>query len=366
MENEIHLRGEFNDMLSAFADKHNKPAEQLTDPTTAGVIGTTAAATETAVSEIEQPTVDIKPEPVAEVATVKEEVKADESIFDDWDKPLDVAAPAAEVKVDTTPFLTELSKAIGSEVKSVEDVKKYIDTVVKKDVLEDVPADLKKAVELARKGANYLEFLEVNKEDYSKADPKDLYEDYLYGTAAQNGELTKEEADKIDEYLESLSDFEKEIRGKDVQRRLISEQTRRTQELEQEAVRNRERHDGALRSALKGLSDVDGFKVSDTHRNAVFDWVSSGKIMKDLFYDGNGDFDASKAAKVGFLMKYHEQMTSYSQSKIRNTTKREILKDVTNADVKKTTTNTHPTKENKGFGYDDMLLSLTERLNNGR
>lgn len=357
---------EYNDMLSGFASNINiDKGPVVVDPTT-NAAPTGGEAIIDPLTGQPEPTAQ-SAEPVVEVPVVVAVEKKDSetpSVFDDWDVTVPNAAPVAKPVEAAAPapslIFEDLGKALGVEIKSQDDlVKAYQAERVKAQAMETIPAELKKAIELASKGADYLEYLKVNTVDYSTADPVELYENYIIDSSADDKGQVDEE--KINEYLDSLPAFEKELRGKDLQRRLISEQNRRTVEIEQEAVRNRQKHDMELQSALRSFAEIDGFKVNDNHRKELFDWVSSGKIMKDLFYNGDGQFDAVKAAQVAFRNKYYDKLDAYHKTKIRNSTKREILEEITNQEIVTTpkSTNAQPRKD---YGISDVISLYEQQM----
>ena len=362
------INDEYNDLLAGLASgsvDNNSAAPELTptgdptggtpevvDPLTeAPAVTPTEPAVETPAAKVEDPKVE---------ETVVDEKLA---VVDDWDSvPVvpEVKVPEVDTKIAEASLFAELSKAIGADIKAKEDiVKLFNETKAKTIDTQKIPAELNKAIELASKGADYLEYLKVSTVDYKNADPAQLYEDYIIDTAADaNGQVDSE---KVNDYLNSLPEFEKELRGKDLQKRLIAEQNRRTAEIEQDAIRAREKYDAELKSALSGLTEIDGWKVGDNHRRELFDWISSGSITRDLFYTADGHFDPAKAAKVAFRNKYYDKLDAYQKTKIRNATKREILKDITNAEIvtPPKATNAEP---NKGYSIGDYIQSLEQNL----
>jgi hypothetical protein len=355
MNEERNIGEQYTDILAEFAKQS---------------IDNSSAPTEQVIEQVVTPEVPLEPEPTApvleapatpEVPAPAKEVPDALEVWSDWDATPEVATPTEPVvptpQVQNEIFV-ELSKALGATITSKDDVIKLLEVEKQKTIPDNIPAELKKAVELASKGADYLEYLKVNTVDYSKADPVELYENYIIDSLSdEQGQVDEE---KVNSYLDSLSDVQKELEGKRLQRQLIVEQQRRTVELEQSAIRAREKHDADLKAALRGFAEIDGFKVDDNHRRELFDWISSGGIMKDLFYGQDGSFDPIKAAKVAFRNKYYDKLDSYHKTKIRNATKREILKDITNQEIVTTPKNASP-QPTKSFGIQDYIESLKQQ-----
>ena len=357
------ILNERNDILAEFARRSlgGEPAEP---------VAATGAEPEVTTPEPEPAPV---PEPKAEEkVVVKEEPvvepKADSTSFDDWDStPEPTPAPnaAPELPVDV---LSELGKVLGVEnVKGKEDVVKAIATLKEEAAKAAGPdktkirPELLKAIELDEKGGDFYEYLKVTSVDYSKADPVELYEDYVIDQLSDaNGNYNE---DEVNDFLDNMKESEIKLRGIELQKRLVYEQQRKVAEIEQEAIRKREKADAELRSALSGLQEIDGFKVDDKHRREAFDWVASGKMMRDLFYGPDGQLDPVKVAKNAFRNLYYEKLDAYQKSKIRNSTKREVFADLTNQQI---TTPSIPANPNpvKGNPLDDYIKSLEQGLSN--
>lgn len=307
-------------------------------------------------------TAQTKPEDKPEVeAKPEEEV---EGPIADWDTDPDVSPEApAPASVDTA-ILSELGSALGLEkVESKEDLIKAASELAQKAKgpdTSDVHPELLKAIELSKKGGDFYEYLKITSVDYSKADPVALYEDYVIDqlTDAQ-GNVNE---DEVNDYLDGMKDSEKRLKGIELQKRLVYEQQKKVADIEAEAIRKKEKQDADLKAALGNLQEVDGFKVSDSHRKQVFSWVTS-KMMKDLFYGPDGNLDPVKVAKVAFRNLYHDKVHSYQANKIKKATMRDIYADVTNAQIKAPATSPNPTSK-KGYDISDYISSLEEKLIN--
>jgi hypothetical protein len=304
----------------------------------------------------------------AEVVATTPNIPDEQSVFSDWD-----SAPATQVAAtqasQPVEIFSELGKVLGLEkveskealVKALENYKLEVEKAKSGIDKAQIRPELLKAIELDQKGGDYKEFLGLSTVDYAKADPVELYEDYVIDRMADaNGTV---DTDKVNDFLDGLSDTDKKLRGLELQRQLINEQQRRVSEIELDATRKREESDTKLRSALGGLSEVDGFKVDDKHRREVFDWVSSGKIMRDLFYGSDGNLDPAKVAKIAFRNLYHERLDAYQKSKIRNTVKRELINDISNPQITSPAKPVNPTPKT-GYDISDYITALEQGMGN--
>jgi hypothetical protein len=289
-------------------------------------------------------------------------------VISDWDTTTSstatqVEAAAAAPSVD--PYL-DLGKALGLEkVESKEALLTYLKDIKAKaetpgvDTSKIKSPELLKAIELDQKGGNWKSYLQITDTDYTSVDPVELYENYVIDQLADaSGQVDEEEVNKL---LDSKTELEKKLLGKELQRQLSSAQAQRVAEVEREAALVRAQTDDALRSALKVTTDVNGFKVDDTHRRDLFEWVSSGRMMSDLFYGSDGKLDPAKTARNAFIMKYFDKIDSAMKQRIRNATLREIKEEVGNAQIVSpgAPANPNPKVEN---GVDAYIRQLEQTM----
>jgi hypothetical protein len=368
--NEQTIQTELTDILAGFANQSlGREPEVESVAATADNLQAVVQTTELQ-APVATSTDPVTP-PVAETSA-EPATSSTPSLFEDWDAPAPYAATGTEpasVSPSGLPpeVLSELGKVLGLEqVKGKEDVvqaiaalKTEVERAKGPDKVQTRP-ELLKAIELDQKGGDYLEYLKISTTDFSKADPVTLYEEYVIDQFSDaNGTVDE---DKVNEYLDNIPAMEKELKGKELQKRLIADQANKIAAIENEAIVRKQRNDAALRAALQNLNEIDGFKVTDEHKSEVFNWVT-GKMMRDLFYGPDGNLDPVKVAKVGFRNRYYEKLDAYQKNKIRNATKREVLAEVTNAQITSPSIPTNPTI-NKGYGVSDYINSLEQKLIN--
>lgn len=349
---------ELSDILGEFARQSvGLPPQEETPAATGEVVQPEEKAEEVEVSTA-QPTTEDKPK-VEEKP--KEEV---EGPISDWDTPADVTPAPTEVSEPDMTILSELGSALGLEkVTSKEELLKAASALAEKTKgpdTSDIHPELLKAIELSKKGGDFYEYLKITSVDYSKADPVDLYEDYVIDQLTDaNGNVNE---DEVNDYLDGMKESEKRLKGIELQKRLVYEQQRRVAEIQAEAVAKKERQDAELKSALGNLQEVDGFKVSDSHRKELFSWVTS-KMMKDLFYGKDGNLDPQKVAKVAFRNLYYDKLHAYQTNKIKHSTARDIYADVTNQQIKPTTSTPNPSPA-KGYDISNYISELEQKFVN--
>ena len=305
------------------------------------------------------PTEPVVPEPVAPIV---------DSVIDDWDadaKPTEsVATPTPTAVFD----FSEMGKALGTEdIKTKEDLISFVSKVKSeaesaKSGLSDLPQELTKAIELAKTGGDYLSYLKVSSVDYGKLDPVDVYEEYVIDRSTdENGNV---DYDKVNTFLDSIQDFDKELRGKEIIKNLQSQQLHAVKQLEDQASKRKEQAISSVQTVLSTLDDVNGFKLKPTHKQELFDWIVSGKMMKEAFFsDKTGEYDFSKVVKAAALLKYGEKMDAYRKQQIRNSVKRELLDDLQNPQVEKPTI-AAGAEPKRGYDLGDFVDELKNKTRN--
>lgn len=357
----MSLEKELTDLVGKWAPAPVEPPVQTQEPVVApAAISTpTPAPVEPVVPKVE-PT-----------ATKKEEPKVDlEAVVDSWDIDATPATPSAAVAIDVTnkakvdvPYFdfSEVAKVLNTEVKSKDDIIKAISEYkTKVDQINadqaSLPQPLLKAIEIARQNGNYLEYLGVSRTDWSKKDPVEVYEDYVVDrlTDPATGQVDYE---KVDQFLDKIDDVEKEIRGKELISSYSNYQSQMLSSIEREAADMKARQDAALRQALNTVEDVAGFKLSQAHKDDLYNWYNSGQMWKDLFHDASGNIDFKKVVTNGFISKYWGKLDNFRKQQIKNAAKREILEELQQPSL---TTSTEPAQvdSSKPYNLDDYLKEL--------
>jgi hypothetical protein len=336
MESLNELLTEFN-MIPQETDGNVTP-EEIETP---GEIPVVEPEIETPVEEA-QPSVEETPSEDTEIieeTPTEEEVINFENI-EDWDSS---TVPEEEAEVDSFDFST-LSTDLGVEISSKENlVNKFKELSQKINILEqekdsafsNIPSDLRDALEVAKSGGDYLSFLNIATVDYSQYDPVDLFENEIYATFTDAQGNVNEE--KANEYLDGLSDVEKEIQGKKIQKQYIDIQKRKAEDYQQKVLEKKHYADQQLKSVIDKTDQISGYKLTAAHKQSLYSDITSGKLFQDLFYGANGDYDFKKLVEVGFKAKNFDKLQNYLKTKIKNSTKKEVIQSITNAELEKST-----------------------------
>lgn len=363
-----NINEELNSLMGDLANKASSPVDPTPDPAPADSTSEEPAAP---VEETEEPVEPVNPseDAPAEPQNVDnpEDVAPDEPVepelIDNWDSD-SISDPDPKTPVKDEVYL-ELGKAVGlEEIKSKDEfinrVKEWKEGLEKaqkeeKSILESIPEDLVKAVELAKQNGDYLSYLGVSSVDYSKVDPIDLYEAYVEDSLANpDGTVDYE---KVDEYLDSLSDVDKELRGKQLKAQYIETQNAKKAYLQTQAEESRIRKERLVKEAVDKLDVVNGFKVSPSHKQELYN-----DLISDPFKDyRKGDsFDYEKMVKDRFIIKYYEKLDRFRQTQIKNGVKREMLNELTNPQVTKPGTVAAPKTKKEGYSLADLLNDVSK------
>lgn len=356
------LQTDYGNLLAEFAKNSLNPNQ--TPDATAPVVVPDSSVPPVVAPPVTPTAPDNVADPTTPVATTPVTPAVDGSIIDDWDAsaPSGVAQPAV---VPATPIFdfSEVGKALGAEsIKSKEDLVSFV-TKVKTEAetiktgLSDLPKELAKAIELSKQGGDYLSYLKVSSVDYGKLDPIDVYEQYVEDQSADaQGNI---DYDKVNTYLDSVQDFDKELRGKEIIKSLQAQQINVVKQLEAEAVARKAQAVTSVQSVLNTITDVNGFKLKPNHKQEIFDWITSGKMMKDAFYSDSGEYDFSKVVKAAIVLKYGEKMDEYRRQQLRNGVRRELLDELQNPSI---TAPAVPAGAQPKTGYD--LSDFIEEVKN--
>lgn len=330
------MPGKANDVLSSIASQ-NKPVETPATPATptpaAQVPATPAVSTPPVTPPVAAtPPVEVPPTEATPAVPTTPVATEPTGPIDNWDSETIPQAPVLAV-----PDFSELGKAIGLEgIKTREEFEGKIKEALKREIpLTGVPDPLKKAVELAKNGGDYLQFLKVSQVDYSKIPPDQIYENWVKtNLTAPDGTV---DAQQVSDFLASKTPLEKKLEGTRLQNDYIAWQRNQEDALIRDNEARKQLANMKLKEALDKVNDINGFKIKASDKAETYDRITSGKMQQDLFYDKEGNFDYEKMAKVDLLIRKSDKMFSYLSDKVRNSTIREKVAEIQNVQITPTT-----------------------------
>jgi Enolase len=278
----------------------------------------------------------VEPEKVSQPTEIPTEPrKVEEStVLENWDKA-SAEAPKTEPAVEPEPYYTQIAKKVGSEFKDEEE----LIAKLKADPFEGVPANLKKAVELAKKGGDYLQLLKVSQVDYSQIDPVSLYEaDVL--SKAQDKQAAKE-------WLDTISPIQKQIGGEQIKQNAIYHQ----QNQEQELIRSVETAKAQAEQVKKAYNEqaqetlnkteaieVAGYKLKldGRHKKQIANSLASSEFWNDQRYQTQKGFDLERKIRDEFLTTNWETVQQFLSDRVKTATLKEVANEVQNIDLENT------------------------------
>lgn len=341
------LQGELDNIFAEMA-KLNNPTP-IIDP----IVNTT-------IVPVAAPVITI-PEPVAATPATPESVNTPaiapvinlDAIIESWDGEVNIT-PVIPIQTQPAvplPTFSDVAKALNleKETEVLTTIEKYKQT---SEAINNAPEDLRKALEIATNGGNYLEYLNIGVVDWSKEDPISLYENYVIDmyTDPKTQTVNEEELDKV---LDRISDEDKELRGRELQRQYMAFQVQRKVAIENETRHNKQRFEQSLRSAVDSIDNIAGFKLTSAHKTELYNYVLSGQDLKP------NDLQA-RVIDAG-LKKYWSKMDNFRKTQIKNATQRELLDATTFPKLNSTSQPAAIDEPNKKYGVAEYIKELEKQ-----
>jgi hypothetical protein len=288
--------------------------------------------------------VEVEPEieEQEEVVNEKEEVTVDEVATEDkeedsWDS--EVVETEKEPVKEEAPFL-DIAKEFGlEEVKTKDQFVTGLKDKIKKlesrefeveKVLEDVPESLAEAVQIAKEGGDFLEYLKVGSVDYSVYSDKELLANSLANYFLdEEGKVNESE---LSEYIDSMPEKQVQIEADKVRKSLDIAKQQTKDRIIASANLKKEKRFNEISNAVNSIESVSGYKLTPKHKNDILKDFKEDNVIKSLFYE-SGKFEPKKAIETYFKVLYWDKIEDYRKSKARNETKKEIIRTMSNVEV---------------------------------
>lgn len=349
------IQEELNSLIAGFAK--NSISQPQADPFTP-VLDATGAPVEQVAPVAAPSNVTPVPAPAPSPTPAPEPVvPAVDSLIENWEDEVVKAPDVTTAPVATTPATTfdfsEVAKALGKEdVKEKDAVLAAVAELKQKaELLQSTPEDLVKAMEIAKAGGNYLEYLQVSVIDWAKEDPIVLYENYV-----EDQFLDKStglvDYEKVDKILEKMDDEEKEFRGKELQRQYVTYQAQQKDFLQQQAIAKRNTFERTVRQTLDEIKDVNGYVITPAKKAELLEYVLTGQDLQEN--------DVRSRVVNAFIKKNFQSIDKFMKTKVRNATQREILTEAQIPDIKPSTTTT-PAVSTKPYSVSDYIAELENK-----
>lgn len=291
---------------------------------------TTEAAPVEAAPQVE-PVKDSQPTEVQ-----KEPRKVEEpTVLDNWDSTIKPEEPKTEPAKETEPYHVQIAKKVGFELKDEDE----LIAKLKADPFEGVPANLKKAVELAKKGGDFLQLLKVSQVDYSQIDPVNLYEADILAKA-QDKQAAKE-------WLDTISPIQKQIEGERLKQGYTYQQQLQERELSQAVETERARAEATKNQFTEQLNEtlnkteaieVAGYKLKldAKHKRQIASSMASTEFWNDSRYKTQKGYDLERKVRDEFLTSNWDTVQQFLQDRVKTATLKEVANEVQNIDLENT------------------------------
>jgi hypothetical protein len=269
--------------------------------------------------------------------TVNEEIE-------DWD---DAQPSTTETVTESEDkiFERKLKEAFGDDLIQ-EDINAFItkakDKITKQeeDAFLGVPDDLKKAIELSKKGVDYKEYLKIDNVNYDAYSDADLYGNSIIELFKNSDGSINE--DGLQEHLNSLSEIQLKLEGSKIRNFLKNQQLSQKTLLEREAEVRIKQKEQSVSEAVNSLNSVLNFKVNPYQKEKI----KSKLLSADLsLFTTNGTVDYKKAAEAVFKIENFDKIVNYLKTSTANETKKQILDPLVNAEKRNNSTPAYQSDE---------------------
>ena len=261
--------------------------------------------------------------------------------------------------------LTELAKELGFEsVKSkgevIEEIKRLKEL---KELQKDVPEDLSEAIKLAKQGGNYLEYLGVATVNYDEYSNRDLVEasmeKYYIVTDAAGQKVIDEDA--LAEFMDSKSPQEINMLGDNIRDTLKGKQESAKAIYRREAEAKVQEKNSQIKSVLDSVSSIAGVKISDPEKQTLYRDIIQSDLSGAIFKGEDGKANPQKIVENYFKIKYFDKVLQVAKSKSATDGKKDVIKRLTNSNVKTTKKSTSPVSGNKTVSALDSYLQQLKK-----
>jgi hypothetical protein len=218
---------------------------------------------------------------------------------------------------------------------------------------EGVPAELKEAIEIAKKGGDWYSYVEHSLIDVTKLDPIDLFEQEFERMEAhkyknEDGSIDYE---RLDEALDAIPDALKTMQGNAIKNNLYLQQQQKKQQLQAQAQQAQEVFKSQLGEAMKELpnyfpKDTFGITLEQQHVASLYDGITSNKLVQKHL--GITDptvlskIDPKKLARTLAMAEWSAGISKAQYNRGLTQAKRELLEKTQNAQINSTARSAEP------------------------
>ena len=239
---------------------------------------------------------------------------------------------------------------------------------------DGIPASLKDAVEAAKIGGDWYSLIGLSS-DYSKADPVQAFE-YEYELQLKHRYQKADgtiDYDKMDADIDAFPEAEKVMRGNDIIRQKVAEQTARKNQVLAQAQKNQQEFNSKLADSTKNVNkffpkDRYGVNFEAKHIDYIYSGITSRNLIKKHL--GNLDesvlsrLDTDKLARTIAAAELVGNISEFRYKQGQVDKARELLKSNTNAQLETPAVPARPsTSGDKPITPQERLSRFYEQMN---
>lgn len=268
-----------------------------------------------------------------------------------WDEGIpDTTNTTTESKATVQTDLKKIGSALNLEVK---DEQQFISTVsekltklteLEKLSLDGVPDELKQAIEVAKKGGDWLEYTRATSFDATTLKPEELFDhEYERANIARfkrpDGTV---DVEALDQELDAIPAGLKLMEGNRLKAALVQQQQFKKAQVLAQTTAQQEAFQKSIAAAAQELSklvpqDQFGVVIEPKHSAYFYQGVADGSLIKKHL--GNIDptllakLDGKKLMKTLVIAELGEKISTLRYKQGETAGKKSLLKDVTNPQV---------------------------------
>ena len=277
--------------------------------------------------ESESPTEEDTPE--EQETSSKEEAIQEDTVISDWDVGEKDGKEPAEFDFKS------LASEVGFEAESKDEFVNRINEIKAKaeapDPTATLPENLKKAIEIANQDGDFLEYLGVTSVNYDAYTDLQLVSNNFAGIFTTNGVIDN---DGLNDYVDGLTDAEIKVKGGEIRNQLKANQGQVTANIEAETTRNRAAADKELKKELDGFNEYRDFKYSPTHKKQLYDGITSGDMIAEMFHGEDGKLSQRKTLERYSEFKFGKQQLDFLRQRTTVEAKKDMLDRLSNKNIK--------------------------------
>jgi len=288
---------------------------------------------EEVVEETTETSTELEPEKentLPENETSNEVIQEGDTI-ENWDSEGTTEETEGTVSFDYKSFAQEAGLEVSSKEEFIAQVNEIKAKADAPNPIDKLPDNLKKAIEIANQDGDFMQYLGVTSVDYDAVSDVALVENNFANILNQrDGNVDRE---KLDEWMDDLTESQIAQKGADLRNALKGQQEQSKGNIEAEVTRNREAADKELKGVLDGLTEINGFKYSPTNKKRLYDGISSGNMIQEMFHGKDGKLDMNKVVKAYANHLDGDKQTKYLKQRTTVQAKKDLLDRVSNKQV---------------------------------